>query len=239
MTTNDTLFIITARGGSKGVPGKNIRLLGNKPLIGYTVDVAKELTSDEHICVSTDSTEIRDVVERYGLAVPFLRPEVLARDNSGSYEVLLHAVEFYKAKGIHYNTLVLLQPTSPFRSARQVKEAIDVYYAAGDIDMVVSVTEVHDNPYFNLFEQNEEGYLRRSKPGNYTRRQDCPPVYAYNGAIYVINIASLLKKNLGQFEKIRKYVMDKVSSVDIDTPLDWLWAEFILSNSREIKLYNE
>lgn len=232
MTQSDILFIITARGGSKGIPGKNIKLLNHKPLIQYTIDVARSLTSDEHICVSTDSQEICQVVEGLGLHIPFLRPAALSQDHSGSTEVLLHAIEFYKNRGIQYRTVVLLQPTSPLRTGKHVKEAISLYNSSGEIDMLASVTEARDNPYFNMFELDEDGFLQRSKSGNYARRQDCPKVYVYNGAIYVININALQKQKLPEFRKVKKYEMDEESSIDIDTPLDFLWAEFIISNKR-------
>ncbi|MOA11582.1 CMP-N,N'-diacetyllegionaminic acid synthase [compost metagenome] len=122
--------------------------------------------------------------------------------------------------------MVLLQPTSPFRKIEHIREAVEIY--SSDLDMVVSVRESHDNPYFNLFEENSNGYLIKSKDGSFARRQDCPPAFAYNGAIYVININSLKQQPLYKFHKIRKYVMDEVSSIDLDTPLDWAWAEFLL-----------
>ena len=225
---NDTLFVITARGGSKGIPGKNIKPLGGKPLICYAIDVARALTTDEHICVSTDAEDIEAVAVQYGLPVPFLRPAELSGDRAGSYEVLLHALAFYQAQGITYKKLVLLQPTSPFRTALQVKEAIAIFNDTAGLDMVVSVKESKDSPYFNLFEENENGFLRKSKPGVYTRRQDSPTVYAYNGAVYVINTEALQQRSLGAFEKVLKYEMSPETSVDIDTPLDWLWAEFLL-----------
>ncbi|UKJ08231.1 cytidylyltransferase domain-containing protein [Solitalea lacus] len=222
----DTLFIIPARGGSKGIPDKNIKPLGGKPLIHWSIAIARALTEDENICVSTDSEKIKEVAEQTGLKVPFLRPQELATDNAGTYEVLLHALQFYKEKGKEYKNVVLLQPTSPFRSIKQVKEAIELYNEK--LDMIVSVRESSDSPYYTLFEENAAGYLKKSKESNFVRRQDCPKVYAYNGAIYVINVESLLKQPVHQFSKIKKYVMDEISSIDLDTPLDWAWAEFVL-----------
>ena len=122
-----TLYVIPARGGSKGIPGKNIKPLCGKPLIAYSIEVARALADDCDICLSTDSQQIADVAKNMGLEVPFMRPDYLATDKSGTYEVLLHAVQFYADKGIHYDTLVLLQPTSPFRTAADVQRAIDAY----------------------------------------------------------------------------------------------------------------
>ena len=110
---NKVLVIIPARGGSKGIPYKNIKELGDKPLICYSIDVARQLTSDENICVTTDDDAIIKVVEDYGLKVPFKRPDYLATDTCGSNEVLQHAYQFYIDKGMQYDLIVLLQPTSP------------------------------------------------------------------------------------------------------------------------------
>ena len=146
-----------------------------------TVDFARQFTGDENICVSTDSDTIIDVVTKHGLSVPFIRPDELATDTAGTYEVLLHAINYYKSKGREFNKLVLLQPTSPFRQSEHFIKANELYNDT--LDMVVTVSESKANPYFNLFEENEEGLLKKSKLGNYTRRQDCPVVYAYNGSI--------------------------------------------------------
>lgn len=224
------LYVIPARGGSKGVPEKNIKLLGNKPLIHYSIEVARAVANDEDICVSTDNIKIKEIVEKVGLHVPFLRPPELALDNSGTYEVLLHAVNYYAAQGKQYDLLVLLQPTSPFRKVENVKTAIDSWDE--NIDMVVSVKETKANPYYLLFEENANGFLINSKEGKFINRQDCPVVYEYNGAIYVININTLLNKNLNAFSKKKKYVMDEESSLDIDTQFDWKFAEFLLSSGK-------
>ena len=222
------LFLITARGGSKGIPGKNSKPFAGKPLLYYAIDTARELASDDDICLSTDADDIIRAAEAYGLHVPFKRPEHLATDQSGSYEVMLHALDFYRQQNRLYDTLVLLQPTSPFRTAQHVREALALY--SNDLDMVVSVTESANNPYYNLFEENTDGYLNRSKESNFIRRQDCPAVYAYNGAVYVINVASLVQKPLSQFGKVKKYIMSAGDSVDLDTPLDWAFAEFLAVN---------
>lgn len=221
------LVIIPARGGSKGIPHKNIKPFNGKPLIHYTIDVARQIVSDEDICVSTDDQEIIMDVEGYGLEVPFVRPAELATDQAGTYEVLLHALDFFEKQGKNYDVVLLLQNTSPFRTAEQVKEALALY--TPDIDMVVSVKECSANPYYCVFEENEEGYLRICKgEGNITRRQDSPKVYEYNGAIYVINAKQLKKMSLGQFTRSVKYVMDDLHSVDLDNMIDWKFAEFII-----------
>lgn len=222
------LVVIPARGGSKGIPGKNIRELEGKPLIQYTLDAAREVFDDEVICVSTDDLKIREVVEGLGLPVPFLRPVELATDEASTYDVLLHALHFYERQGYEPNLVILLQVTSPFRNSRHIREALQLYRK--EYDMVVSVKETKSNPYYVLFEEDGEGWLRKSKTGNFTRRQDCPKVWEYNGAIYLINPASLKQRSLLEFRKIKKYRMEEHTSLDLDNPLDWQLAECLIKN---------
>lgn len=224
------LVIIPARGGSKGIPHKNIKPLAGKPLIHYTIDVARQIVANEDICVSTDDPEIIQCVEDYGLKVPFVRPSELATDTAGTYEVLLHALNYYEQQGKTYDVVILLQNTSPFRTSEQVKEALALYNS--NLDMVVSVKECSANPYYCVFEEDKEGFLNISKgDGSITRRQDAPKVYEYNGAIYVINPKSLKEMPLYKFTKRIKYVMDEKSSLDLDTMNDWHMAELLISKS--------
>ncbi|MDX1761035.1 MAG: acylneuraminate cytidylyltransferase family protein, partial [Christiangramia sp.] len=144
------LAVIPARGGSKGVPGKNIKRLGEIPLIEYTVRAARQVFSDDQIIVSTDDPDIKKTAEAAGLKVPFLRPPELANDTAGTQEVLLHALDFAISQGKTPEVIVLLQPTSPFREARHIKEALKLYDR--DIEMVVSVKETDANPYYVLKE---------------------------------------------------------------------------------------
>lgn len=222
------LVVIPARGGSKGVPKKNIKLLNGKPLINYTIEAARDIFDDTVICITTDCQEIKDVVENTtGLKVPFLRPNELATDTAGTYEVLLHALDFYKKNGYKADTLILLQPTSPLRTSQHIKDAIKLY--SKDIDMVVSVKQTKSNPYYVLFEDDNDGFLAKSKEASFTRRQDCPEVWELNGAIYVINIKSLQKEPIGSFKKTIKFVMNETESIDIDSMLDWVCCETILN----------
>ncbi|MCD0473663.1 acylneuraminate cytidylyltransferase family protein [Flavobacterium sp. EDS] len=222
------LVVIPARGGSKGVPKKNIKLLNGKPLINYTIEVAQKVFDNAIICVTTDSQEIKKVVENTtGLKVPFLRPENLATDNAGTYEVLLHAIDFYERQGYFADTLILLQPTSPFRTNKHIEEAMELF--SENVDMVVSVKETKSNPYYLLFEEDQDGFLSKSKESNFARRQDCPPVWEFNGALYIINIKSLKNGRLDSFKKTIKYVMTEMDSIDIDTMFDWKLCEFIIN----------
>lgn len=224
-----SLFLIPARGGSKGIPHKNIKPLNGKPLICYAIDIAREFAADEDICVSTDDNEIVKCVEGYGLKVPFVRPAELATDGAGSYDVMLHAVSYYESIGRKYDTLVLLQPTSPFRRKQDVVGCLNLYSSAS-CDMVVSVKPSSANPYYDIYEADENGFLKISKgEGRIVRRQEAPKCFEYNGAVYVIDIKALKKQNLSNFKRIRFYEMDEIHSVDLDTMLDWKYAELLIN----------
>ncbi len=219
-----TLFIIPARGGSKGIPGKNIKPFAGKPLICHSIDHARAFADAADICVSTDSEEIAQTVRGYGLDVPFMRPASLATDSAGTYGVLLHALDFYRDRGIDYQRMVLLQATSPLRRIEDIRAAIDLW--TPEIDMVVSVKEAATNPYYNAYETDADGCLHISKgDGRFTRRQDAPKVWEYNGAVYVITTASLRRMPMSDFPKRIPSPMDAARSVDLDTPLDWQIAE--------------
>ena len=168
------LIIIPARGGSKGIPGKNIKYLAGKLLIQYTIEAALGVFSAEQICISTDSLGIKNVAESLGLKVPFLRPNELSTDTVSSKDVINHALDFYQKKRIEINIIVLLQPTSPFRNSAHINKALLEYDES--IDMVVSVQETASNPYYVLKEENNDGFLMPTKKADFTSRQDCPPV---------------------------------------------------------------
>lgn len=226
----DILVLIPARGGSKGIPGKNIKPLNGKPLIYYTLDVVKGIFDEEDICVSTDDPKIIQVVEEYGFSVPFIRPDEISNDTATSLDVILHALQYYQSKGKSYKYTLLLQPTSPLRTRKQLIECLDRIHQE-EFEMIVSVKKTDANPYYVLAEEDENGLLQISKKGSFTRRQDCPDVWEYNGAFYLINNEKLIEKNsLAALQK-KKFVMDAIHSADIDTPLDWLITETILKNN--------
>lgn len=221
------LVVIPARGGSKGLPGKNIKPLNGKPLIAYTIEAALELFPKELVCVSTDSEEIAACSRSCGANIPFMRPTDLASDTASSREVLLHALSHYENKGQYFDVVILLQPTSPFRNAGDIEKAVNLYEEA--LDMVVSVKEAKANPYFVLMEEDAQGFLYKSKQASFTRRQDCPSVYQINGAVYVINVSGLKAQAMADFTKVKKMVMDERSSHDIDNLYDWQIAECLIS----------
>ncbi len=230
------LYIIPARGGSKGIPRKNIKELCGRPLIAYTVDAAIEARKrlGGHILLSTDDAETAGIVKGLGIEVGYMRPAELAGDTSGSREVMLHAMDWAESQRIEYDCVVLLQPTSPFRTAADIVACTQLLEPG--IDMAVSVCEAADNPYFNIFETDADGYLHISKgDGKLTRRQDAPKAWVYNGAVYAINPASLRAMPMGMFAHRVPSVMPRERSIDIDGPADWLAAETIMSRQTLIK----
>lgn len=227
------LIIIPARGGSKGIPKKNIAPLAGRPLIDYTIKAALEIAPQERIVLSTDSDEIADVARQCGLAVDYRRPAELATDTAGSREVILDAMDWADSRGVEYDAVVLLQPTSPLRVSGDIAGAMALY--GEGVDMVVSVTEARSNPYYNCFETDGDGYLHVSKgDGMYTRRQDVPPAYEYNGAVYVINPRSIRRMAMGAFPRRVPYVMPSERSVDIDAPVDLIIAEHLMKINNKI-----
>lgn len=230
MTCNNPIFIIPARGGSKGIPGKNIIPLAGKPLIAYTVETALKVVSPKRIFLTTDSDEIASVVRGMGIAVDYIRPAHLATDTSGSREVILDMMSYVDSLGVCYDSVVLLQPTSPLRAADDIRGALSLY--SPDVDMVVSVTETSANPYYNCFEADAEGFLHVSKgDGLITRRQDAPKAWEYNGSVYVINPASIRAMAMGEFPRRVPYEMPRERSIDIDTPIDLAVAELLIAQS--------
>lgn len=223
------LIIIPARAGSKGLPGKNTKELFGKPLCAYSIDFAREVCNEgDEICISTNDKDVIDVAVSMGLKVPFVRPEKYSVDTASSYDVIMHAINHYEEKGKKFESVLLLQPTTPVRYVEDFKKLNDLYHAG--LDMVVTVKIPKENPYFSLFESNDEGYLVKSKPSDFTRRQDCPPVFAMNGSMYLMNIESLKKGELNEFKRIAKVVVSDIASIDIDTIEDWKLAEFRLQN---------
>lgn len=218
------LYLIPARGGSKGIPHKNIKLLNGKPLIQYSIEVARELADDADICLSTDDPQIKVVAEGLGLKIPFLRPDYLASDTAGTSDVIIHALDFYAQQGKDYDVVVLLQPTSPLRTVQNVKDCLAMY--SPEYEMVTTVKESSVSAV--LCKENNDGYLEQVIGGNDVRRQDAEKFYEYNGAVYVINSKAVKEKGLVGFTKIKKCVMSEENSVDIDTMLDWKFVESLI-----------
>lgn len=227
------LAIIPARAGSKGLPGKNIRNLAGKPLLSWTIDAAKVSQYIDTVTVNTDSVEIAKVSQEYGAQVPFLRPDELATDSASSYDVIIHALNWYAEQEILFDLVLLLQPTSPLRTARDIDRAIELFFDK-KAQAIVSVCPCDHHPWWanSLPDSgNMEGFLRSEILQ--TNRQGLPPHYRLNGAIYLAEI-DFLRKN-GSFFGPATYAlrMSKEHSVDIDDTVDFHMAEFFLDLSRK------
>lgn len=232
------LTLIPARGGSKGIPRKNIRDLGGKPLLSYTIEAARSSRSlrGQDIVCSTDSVEICRVAKEHGADVPFLRPPELATDEATSAAVAIHALEWMRANRERtYDYLLLLQPTSPLRSSFHIDEALGILLETGG-DSVVSVCEAHQRPH-HMMVVNDHRFLSPLMPdsAHYSRRQDMPRVYVTNGAIYCTRVEWLVNRRSFVGESCIPYVMSRWCSVDIDDEYDWDMAEHLIRRQAGLK----
>lgn len=221
-----TIATICARGGSKGLSGKNIRPFLGKPLIVHTIEQALACPQVDSVYVSTDDVTIADIARAAGAQVPYMRPVQMAQDNSSKLPVLAHLLSFLGEQKVLVERLVDLQPTSPLRRTEDISRALAVNIHA---ELVVSVGEAQANPYFNLVEEGSDGYIHLSKGDGTTRRQDAPQVYALNGSIYVWQPTALVRAaEHGLWSaKALAYVMPAWQSIDIDTLDDFEYAQWL------------
>lgn len=220
----DTLALVPARGGSKGVERKNIRECADEPLLAYSVRAGLEAASVDRTVVSTDDEEIRDIAREVGADAPFLRPAEYATDEAPMEPVVRHALEYLRDEaGEAYDEMVLLQPTTPLRDAAHVDVALEQYRDT-DADSLVSV--VPDHSY--RWRRTDEGAVRVNYQGDRRRRQAKDPEYVENGAIYVVDAAEFLETDDLHAGRTTLFVMDETPDVDIDTPFDLWLADRIL-----------
>lgn len=225
------LAVIPARGGSKGIPGKNIIDLYGKPLIQYSIDAALNSKYIDDTIVSTDSAEIADVAKKCGASVPFLRPAVFATDKAKTIDVLIHVVTELEKTGQKYDYLVLLQPTQPLRLSKHIDEAIEKLISSSK-DSLVGVTPVQDHPILVRSINDENELVPLLKSSSTVRRQDFPDYYKVNGAIY-INDLKYLTSETSLNDNTVPYEMENQYSVDIDEMIDLEIAKVYLKQ-REI-----
>ncbi len=222
-----TLALILARGGSKGLPRKNVLDLCGKPLIAWTIQAALESQQTSACVVSSDDQEIIDTAKAWGASVPFVRPPELATDTASSMDCVLHALDWFAAQGTHYDTIMLLQPTSPLRNAADIDAALGSFHASGaNASLAVSACE---HPPQWVYSLSPAGRLAPLFEGAHTkRRQDLPPCYSPNGAIYIAKVSWLrLSKSFVDTETL-PYIMPRERSIDIDTLFDFKLAECVL-----------
>lgn len=218
------LCIIPARGGSKGIPKKNIIDVCGKPLIAYTIEPALEVLKQGYIdkvIVSTDSEEIAEVAKSYGAEVPFLRPESISGDKAKSVEFMEHALLHYEAKGIRYDAVLLLQPTSPLRDASDLIKALKMYKESTNDSLISSYEEeyINDLVIYKLDKDGKTSIPVSPLHNKGVRRQDHGSTYVRNGCIY-ISSANLIKNGFVIGEQPLMYIMDKNKSVNVDTVED-------------------
>lgn len=233
-TPMEILALIPARGGSKGLPGKNLRVLAGRPLIAYTIAAAQASRYGLRAVVSTDDPAIARAAAELGAEVPFLRPPDLARDETPTLPVVQHALRHLAAaEGYRPDLVVLLQPTSPLREARHIDEAIDLLLAEG-AESAISLCPVEHSPFW-MKTVDERGRVRPFLPGApvHLRRQDLPPVYRPNGAIYITRPEIVLDQNRLLGDDTVAYLMAPEDSVDIDTELDLWLAEMLLQRRQQ------
>ena len=219
------LVIVPARGGSKGIPGKNIKPFAGEPLVVRSLAMGAIFAPEGNLILSTDSEGIARVAREAGFNVPYTRPAELGGDTVGSREVMLDVMDWADRRGLEYDCVLLLQPTSPLRNEDDVRRTLEAWNPG--IDMAVTVAEAACNPYYDCFE-TADGFLKVSKgDGLITRRQDAPKAWQMNGAVYAITPASLRAMPMGGFKRRVAVEMPRERSVDLDSPLDWIIAETI------------
>ena len=223
------ICVVPARGGSKGVPRKNVKKLAGKPLIAYTIQQARKSKYIDRVIVSTENKEIADIARKYKAEVPFVRPKKLAGDNVATVDVLLHVIDWLKKNEKYdFDILVLLHATAPLRNISDIDDSIKILVEK-KADNVFSVTEAQRNPYFNMVEVDKKGRVALSKKGAFPTRQSAPKVYDMNASVYVW-WKDVLKKEKGIFLKnSRIYIMPKSRSIDIDDDVDFRIAELLKS----------
>lgn len=225
---------IFARGGSKGVPRKNIKLLGGVPLIGHSIRCALASTAFDKVVVSTDDPEIAEIAREFGAEVPFVRPGDLAGDTSAEWLAWRHAVEWYENAGDRFDIMVSLPTTSPFRSVDDVEGCLDLLLSNDDTDAVITVKKAERSPYFNMV-RLEQGYasLAVESSTSVGRRQDAPILYDMTTVAYATRV-EFIKSSPGFFSgKVRALEIPVERALDIDTPYDFRIAELLMRDNQD------
>ncbi len=221
------IAIITARSGSKGLHNKNIKKLGNKPLLAYTIEAALSSEMFEEVMVSTDSEEYAEISKKWGAQVPFLRSEKNADDSASSWDTVKEVLHGYFERGKEFDTFCLLQPTSPFRTGKDIKKAYNLYKKKC-ANAIVSVCEVeHSLQWCNKLDYTYslDGFVDRD---DIQQRQKLDIYYRINGAIYISNVKTFEEDQFLYKKGAYAYIMSSIKSIDIDTELDFIYAEALL-----------
>lgn len=225
------LGTICCRGGSKGVPGKNIRHLNGLPLIAHTIQQAKSTKLIDELIISTDSEEIADVALSFGASVPFIRPDELASDTSSKWPVFLHAIEFFESiSGKKVDYLIDMDVTVPLKTSQDLDDAINLALSRPEVDVVITGYEPERNPYFNMMEINEKGLAQIVKKSKnpIVRRQDAPVVFSLSPAAFVIKRSALNEFSHWSQANCLISPIPRERAIDIDSEFDFQLIEFIL-----------
>jgi CMP-N,N'-diacetyllegionaminic acid synthase len=234
------LFLIPARGGSKGLPGKNIRPLLGKPLIGWTIETAKKVCGliNGRVAVSTDSKEIADVAHFFNAEVPFLRPAELAADTSSSVDVVLHALDHYEKRGDTFDYVCMLEATSPQRDEQDILGALNLLQHTKGAESIVGVCKTESaNPAF-LALKDKNNFITSYSGGNFVpkRRQEIEDVYFFEGSLYISKVKSMRERKSFYHEKSLGFEMPKWKSFEIDDIVDFIIIEALMKARQEKKL---
>ncbi|WP_299672235.1 acylneuraminate cytidylyltransferase family protein [uncultured Polaribacter sp.] len=225
------IAIIPARGGSKGLPGKNIKLLDGKPMIAYTIEAAKKSKNIDRVIVSTDSKEIAEIAIKFGAEVPFLRPEHLATDTALAVDNYIYTIDkINKDNNTQEESVVILQPTSPLRSTKDIDGAIDLFKKKNADSVISFCKENHPIKWHKNIK--EDGSIVSIFEDTIANRQEEVPTYYPNGAVFVFNF-SFLKFKKYYSEKSYAFIMNRLNSVDIDVIDDFEYAEFLIKKRKK------
>ncbi len=232
LNEKNILAIIPARGNSKGLPGKNIRIFADKPLIAWTIEQARKIKYIDRVVVSTDSKKIAQIAKTYGAEIPFLRPKRLAKDETPTIDVVVHFLKTIK-KPLP-DIVVLLQPTSPLRSSKDIERALKMLISNKNASAVVSMVEVSENPFW-MKNVKKDGFIGDfiKKARKFSRRQDLPRLYMPNGALYIIRTKVLLEQKSLYPIKTLVYIMPRERSADIDDAASFALAEQLAGKNKK------
>lgn len=221
------LAIIPARSGSKGLPDKNIKELNGKPLMAYSIEAALNSNLFDEVMVSTDSEKYAEIAKKHGASVPFLRSEELASDKAGSWDVVKEVLNRYKEMGKEFDTICLLQPTSPLRDAEDIKNAYNLYSEKASV-AVISVCEMEHSPLWSNTLPADKSLADFIRPEANKPRQEIETYYRLNGAVFIVKTEEIYKGYDFYKEGSFAYIMPTWKSVDIDSALDFEIAEYLI-----------
>lgn len=228
------LGIIPARGGSKGIPKKNIANVGGKPLICYSIEAGLEAIKSgvlSNLIVSTDNNEIARISEKSGANVPFIRPSEFASDNAKSVDVIKHAILFFEEKNVLYDDVILLQPTTPLRNGKDIEEAYDIYIHGKYDSLISCYKEEYICDLVSYYKVGNDAVALDANHNKGVRRQELQDVYVRNGALYISSVPFIKRENLIFGGKLGMYVMPKERSVNIDTVYDLELADWMINKN--------